>query len=140
MKKPFLPKKLAWIFIIILVYIDAVLDIIMGKGPGNPLWTGFAERFGAYVVLILAIPLLFVFYALVKILAKIVVKIDKTPDSEEILATALVVVYAIFDLWLILADFFNFTLIQNFRYTIPFLIIGGLIYALWAEHVVRRRI
>ena len=63
-----------------------------------------------------------------KISARIVVKIDKTKNAEEILLTSLVVVYALFDLWLIAVDFFNFSLISNFRYTIPFLIAAGLGY------------
>ena len=138
MKKPFLSKKLAWSFIIILVYIDAILDIIIGKGMGNPLWVVFVERFGTYSVLILAIPVLALFYFFIKILAKIVVKVDKLPYAEEILLTALVVVYSLFDIWLVSVNFFGFRLIQNFRYTIPFLIVGGLAYALWAEYKVKR--
>ena len=130
--KLFLSKKTAWVFIIALVYIDAFLDIIRGK-EGNPLWIPFVEKFGIYIVLILALAVLILFYFFVKISARIVVKIDKTKNAEEILLTSLVVVYALFDLWLIAVDFFNFSLISNFRYTIPFLIAAGLGYALWAE-------
>ena len=137
MKKPFLSKKLSWIFIILLVYIDAVLDIIAGKGMGNPMWIPFVEKFGSYIVLILAIPVLALFYFFIRILTKIVVRIDKLPYAEEILTTTLVVVYLLFDIWLVSTGFLGFSLIRNFRYTIPFLIIGGLIYALWAEHKVK---
>lgn len=136
MKKVFLSKKAGWLFLIILVYIDAFLDIIRGK-EGNPLWMPFVERFGIYVVLFLAPFVILLFYFALKILAKIIIKIDKTPFAEEILLTALVIIYFLFDLWLISADFFGFKLIKNFRYTIPFLIVAGLIYALWAEHKVK---
>jgi len=137
MKKPFLSRKISWICLIFLVYIDAVLDVIRGK-EGNPLWIPFVEKFGIYVVLILALFVLLLFYFAVKIISKIVFKIDKTPYAEEILLTALVIVYALFDLWIISVDFFGFGLIRSFYYTIPFLIIGGLIYALWAEKIVKR--
>jgi len=138
MKKPFLSKKISWIFLIVLVYIDAILDIIRGK-EGNPLWIPFVEKFGMNIVLILAIFVILLFYFAVKIISPIVTKIDKTPYAEEILLTAFVIVYGLFDLWAILVDFFGFELIKNFRYTIPFLIIGGLIYALWAERIVKKK-
>jgi len=138
MKRVFLSKKAAWILIAILVYIDAILDIIRGR-EGNPLWIPFVERFGIYVVLFLAPFVILLFYFVLKILAKAVAKVDKTPNSEEILATALVIVYALFDLWIISVDFFGFRLIRNFRYTIPFLIAGGLIYALWAQRKVKKK-
>ena len=136
--KAFLSRKTAWVLIIILVYIDAILDIVRGK-EGNPLWTPFVQNFGIYIVLLLAIPVLILFYILIKILTKIILKIDKTPPIEEILLTTLVIIYGVFDLWLISVDFLNFSLIKNFRYTIPFLIIAGLIYALWAEQKVKRK-
>ncbi|MEK6935219.1 MAG: hypothetical protein AABW67_00365 [Nanoarchaeota archaeon] len=138
MKKPFLSKKNSWIFIIILVYIDAILDIIRGK-EGNPLWIPVVEKFGIYIVLILAIFVIVLFYFAVKILTKIITKIDKTPYAEEILLTTFVIVYFLFDLWIIAVDFFSFKLIKNFYYTIPFLIIGGLIYALWAQKKVGKK-
>ncbi len=138
MKRVFLPKKAGWILVVVLVYIDAILDIIRGK-EGNPLWAPFVEKFGIYIVLLLAPFVILLFYFALKIVAKIVAKVDKTPHAEEILVTALVVVYALFDLWLISVDFFGFGLIKNFRHTIPFLIAGGLIYALWAERAVKRK-
>lgn len=134
----FLPRFLAWVFIIILVYLDAILDIVVGKGMGNPLWVPFIEKFGSYIVLILPIPLFAVFFFFIKILSFIVVKVDKLPYAEEVLLTALVVVYSLFDIWLISIDFLGFTLINNFKYVIPFLIAGGLIYALWAEKKIRK--
>lgn len=137
--KVFLPKKIAWISIIALVYLDAVLDLIAGKGMGNPLWVPFVDAFGKYVVLLLPIFLLLIFYILIKILARIVQKVDKTPFSEEILLTALVVVYSLFDVWLVSVGFLGFNLIRNFRWTIPFLIVGGLAYALWAQKRVKKR-
>lgn len=132
----FLSKKAGWLFLIILVYIDAILDIIRGK-EGNPLWIPFTERFGINIVLFLAPFVILLFYFVLKVLAKIVFRIDKTPFAEEILLTTLVIVYALFDLWLISADFFNFRLIRSFYQTIPFLILVGLIYALWAERKVK---
>ena len=139
MKKVFLSKGIAWTVIIILVYLDAFLDILAGRGMDNPLWTPVVDKFGSYSVLLLAIVVLAVFYILVKVLSKIVYSIDKTPHAEEILLSALTVVYALFDLWLISVNFFGFSAIKNYRYTIPFLIVAGLIYALWAEHTVKKR-
>jgi len=138
MKRVFLSKKAAWILIAILVYIDAILDIIRGR-EGNPLWIPFVEKFGIYVVLFLAPFVVLLFYFALKVFARLVAKVDKTPFAEEILLTALVVVYALFDLWIISVDFLDFRMIKNFRYTIPFLIAGGLIYALWAQSKVKKK-
>jgi hypothetical protein len=139
MKKVFLSKKAAWILIAILVYIDAILDLIMGKGQANPLWIPVIARFGSYSVLFLAPIVIILIYFCIKIISPIVAKIDKTPFAEEILITTFAVVYGLFDLWLISVDFFGFSLIRNYRYTIPFLIVGGLIYSLWAERKVKRK-
>lgn len=139
MKRVFLSKKAAWILIAILVYIDAILDLIIGKGQGNPLWVPVIARFGSYSVLFLAPLVIILIYFCVKIIAPIVAKIDKTPFAEEILLTTFAVVYGLFDLWLISVDFLGFRMIRNFRYTIPFLIIAGLIYSSWAERKVKRK-
>jgi hypothetical protein len=139
MKRAFLSKRTGWILIVILVYIDAVLDLIMGRGQANPLWIPVVERFGSYVVLVLAPLVVLLFYIAVKIFARLVVKIDKTPFAEEILITTFVVVYGLFDLWLISVDFFGFRLIRDYRYTIPFLAAAGLVYSLWAERQVKRK-
>ena len=72
--------------LIILVYIDAILDIIRGK-EGNPLWIPIIERFGMNIVLFLAIFVILLFYFAVKIISPIVTKIDKTPYAKEILLT-----------------------------------------------------
>ncbi len=138
MKRVFLSKKTGWILAVILVYIDAVLGIIRGR-EGNPLWIPFVERFGIYIVLLLAPFVVLLFYFALKILARIVTATDKTPFAEEILLTSLVIIYALFDLWLVSADFFGFALIRSFRSTIPFLIAIGLVYALWAEWKVKRK-
>ena len=137
MKRVFLSKKAGWILVAILVYIDALLDVIRGR-EGNPLWIPFVERFGIYVVLFLAPFIVLLFYFAIKILAKIAAATDKTPFTEEILLTSLVIIYALFDLWLVSADFFSFSLIRGFRHTIPYLTAAGLIYALWAEWKVKR--
>ncbi|MGC9049238.1 MAG: hypothetical protein ACP5IX_03430, partial [Patescibacteria group bacterium] len=60
-------------------------------------------------------------------------KTDKTPRSEELVLTILVVVYGVFDVWLITVDFFGFSLITNYRLMIIPLTIIGLLYGLWAQ-------
>lgn len=138
MKDPVLSKKIGWIVLAILVFIDAFLDVIRGV-EGNPLWIPIVNIIGINNVPFLVPFVLLLFYLAVKALGWLVEKIDKTPRSEELVLTALVVVYAIFDIWLISMDFLGFRLITNFRYMIIPLTIIGLGYALWAQRIAGKR-
>ena len=84
------------------------------------------------MVPLLAPVVLALFYFVVKTLGWLVQKIDKTPRSEELILTIVVVVYGIFDVWLI-ARILGFNLITNYRLMIIPLTIIGLVYGLWAQ-------
>ena len=130
--KPVLSKSVSWVLLITLVFIDAFLDVIRGA-EGSPLWKPIADIIGIKMVPLLAPIVLIIFYFAVKILSWLVQKTDKTPKSEELILTILVVVYGFFDIWLIAVDFFGFTLITNYRQMIIPLTIIGLLYGLWAQ-------
>ncbi len=132
MKSPVLSKRSGWIVLAILVLIDAFLDVIRGV-EGNPLWMPIVNVIGIKNVPFLVPFVLLLFYLAVKVLSWLVEKIDKTPRSEELVLTALVIVYAAFDIWAISVDFLGFGLIPNFRYMIIPLTIIGIGYALWAQ-------
>lgn len=130
--KPVLSKKVGWILLVALVALDAFLDFITGA-RGSAFWNPVARFLGIELVPLLAPLVLVIFYLVVKILGGIVAKADKTPRSEELILTTLVVVYGIFDVWLIAVDFLNFTLIENYRLMVIPLTVAGLLYALWAQ-------
>jgi len=132
MKSPVLSKGIGWSLLAGLILIDAFLDVIRGV-EGNPLWIPIINMIGIKNVPFLAPFVLALFYAVVKALGWLVDKIDKTPRSEELVLTALVIVYAIFDIWAISVDFLGFGLIPNFRYMIIPMTIIALGYALWAQ-------
>ena len=132
MKSPVLSKKTGWIVLAILVFVDAFLDVIRVV-EGNPLWIPIINIIGINNAPFLVPFVLLLFYLAVKVLSWLVEKIDKTPMAEELILTALVVVYAVFDIWAISVDFLGFRLIPNFRYMIIPLTIIGLGYALWAQ-------
>ncbi|MDO8664293.1 MAG: hypothetical protein Q7K44_01960 [Candidatus Liptonbacteria bacterium] len=130
--KPILSKSVSWVLLITLVFIDAFLDVIRGA-EGSPLWKPIADIIGIKMVPFLAPIVLIIFYFAVKILGWLVQKTDKTPKSEELILTILVIVYGFFDIWLIAVDFLGFTLITNYRLMIIPLTIIGLLYGLWAQ-------
>lgn len=125
-------KKTGWIALAVLVFFDAFLDVMRGV-EGNPLWIPVVDAIGINNVPFLVPFVLVLLYLVVKALSLLVEKIDKTPKSEELVLTALVIVYLVFDLWAVSVDFFGFKLIPNFRYMIIPLIIIGLGYGLWAQ-------
>ncbi len=129
---PILSKKTGWIVLAILVFIDAFLDVIRGA-EGNPLWMPIVNAIGIRNAPFLVPLMLLLFYLVVKVLGWLVEKTDKTPNSEELVLTALVIAYSIFDMWAISVDFLGFTLIPNFRYMIIPMMILALGYALWAQ-------
>jgi len=132
MKSPVLSKKAGWISLAVLVLIDAFLDVIRGA-EGNPLWIPIINIIGIKNVPFLAPFVLLLFYAVVKALGWIVEKTDKTQNSEELVLTALVIAYAVFDIWAVSVDFLGFRLIPDFKYMIAPMIIAALGYALWAQ-------
>ncbi len=129
---PILSKRTGWIVLAILVFIDAFLDVIRGV-EGNPLWMPIVNAIGIKNAPFLVPLVLLLFYLVVKVLGWLVEKTDKTPNSEELVLTALVIAYSVFDTWAISVDFLGFTLIPDFRYMIIPMMILALGYALWAQ-------
>ncbi len=134
----YLTKKQGWITFTALLLLDALLTVMRGA-EGNPLWIPIVNAIGIAFVPLLVPLILPLYYAAVKILGRIAERVDKTPHAEEIILTALVIVYAVFDLWLIAAGFFGFRIVSSFYQTIPFLTIAGLAYALWAQYKIKKQ-
>ena len=77
---------------------------------------------------------LIIFYLLVWGGARLAKKIDKIRiGAEELILTTLVIVYGLFDIWLILFYMLDFRLFKNHYYLIPVLILAGIIYEMWTE-------
>ncbi len=142
MKKPVLSKTWGWIILSILVILDALLDVIFAKGKGleSPVWKPIATLLGVSNPLFLTPFVLALFYFVVKIGAWLTKKVDKIPvKAEELVLTALVIVYGVFVLWLMSVYFFNFGLFKSHFYLIPILIIIGIAYSLWAENRLKNK-
>lgn len=135
--KPVLSKKSGWVILALLVFLDSFLDVIRGV-EGNPLWKPVVNAIGIKNAPFLVPLVLLLFYLVVKVLGWLVEKTDKTPNSEELVLTALVIAYAVFDIWAISVDFLGFRLIPNFRYMIIPMIILALGYALWAQKKLKK--
>ncbi|MBI3588632.1 hypothetical protein HY095_05535 [Candidatus Micrarchaeota archaeon] len=135
MKEPYLSKRIGWLVFIALVFLDAFLDVLRGV-EGNPLWIPVVKLIGINSVPLLVPLILPAFYLVVKALGWVVSKADKLPHAEEIILTALVVVYSVFDAWLIAFDFLGFRLVRSFYQMIPVMMAAGFAYALWAERAV----
>ena len=134
--KVVLSKKAGWILLVILVILDAFLDLIFTGGAGlqSPVWKSISNFLKINNPLFLTPFVLIIFYFGIKGGAWLARKVDKVSiKSEELVLTALVLVYGFFDLWLILVYFFNFSLFKSHYYLIPILIVIALIYSLWAE-------
>ena len=141
MKKPVLSKTWAWIILIGLVVLDASLDVIFaeGKGLGSNILGPIADLFRITNPIFLTPLVLIIFYFVVKAGAWLTKKIDKIPvKTEELVLTVLVIVYGIFDLWLISVYFFNFRLFKSHLYLIPILIVIGIAYSWWAENKLKK--
>ncbi len=130
--KPILSRSTGWIILTVLVFVDALLDAVISGGQGSPFWKPIADILGIEMVPLLAPVVLVIFYFAVKTLGWLVQKTDKTPRSEELVLTILVIVYGVFDVWLI-ARILGFNLITNYRLMIIPLTIIGLVYGLWAQ-------
>jgi len=138
MRQVTLPKKTAWVVFTLLLLTDAFLDVAR-RVEGNSLWQPIVTVIGINYVPLLVPLILPLFYVVVKVLGWLVRKVDRLPQAEELILTTLVIVYFVYDLWVVAVDFFGFRLISNFRQTIPLLLATSLGYALWAESVLRRQ-
>lgn len=135
-----LPKKIAWLIFFLLLCLEALVTYLVGNGQeGNSLWRPIVTALG-FKVVFLIIPLVFIFfYFLVKLAGWLVERLDKLPHGEEIILTALVITYATYDLYLILVPrSFGYLGTKSHYALIPLLIIPGLIYGLWLEHLKAR--
>ena len=131
-----LSKKVGWIILVILILLDAFLDIIFaeGKGINGWIWKPISNFLDVSNPFFLTPIVLIIFYFVVKGGAWLAKKADKvTIKAEELVLTTLVIVYGIFDLWLILFYLFNFRLLKSHYYLIPLLILIGVLYEWWAE-------
>lgn len=97
-------RKMGWLILAALIFLDAGVTFALGA-EGNPLWRYFTEKFGIWVVLVLAVLLLAVLWGAIKLLAPLVAKTDRLPNSEEVLLTNVVIIYAIYDLYFLLLVF-----------------------------------
>ena len=134
--KVVLSKTSGWIILIALIILDASLDLIFAHGRGleSGIWRPIANLLGVTNPLFLTPLVLVLFYLLAKGGAWLAKNIDKvTIKAEELVLTTLVIVYGLFDLWLISVYIFNFRLFKTHYYLIPILIIAGIIYETWAE-------
>lgn len=133
-----LSKKAGWIILAILLFVDALLDVRRGV-EGNPIWQPVLNYIGIQNTPMLVPFVLVFFYFVVKGGAWLTKKVDKIDiKTEELVLTALVLAYFVFDLWVISVDFLGFRLIKNHYYLTPILVIVVLIYSLWAERKLKR--
>jgi hypothetical protein len=140
--KTVLSKIWGWIILAGLVILDASLDLIFAQGKGleSPIWKPIANLVGVSNPLFLTPLVLLVFYFVVRIGAWLTKKADKIEfKAEELVLTSLVIVYGVFDLWLILVYLFEFRLFKSHIYLIPVLIIIGVAYSWWAEKKLKNR-
>jgi len=138
-KNAVLSKKVGWTIIIFLVLLDAILDI-KGGGKGNLLWQPIMDLLGITNSFILIPIALFFLYLIVKLGAWLTRKVDKVKEkSEELVLTALVLAYAVFDIWVILVKFFGFNLIKSHYQLAPVLIVIVLVYSVWAERKLKKQ-
>jgi len=134
--KPVISKTWGWIILIILVILDAVLDVVFAGSSGvkSGIWRPISNFIGIKNPVYLIPLVLLLLYLLVWVGAWLARKIDKVKiKSEELILTTFVIVYGVFDLWLILVYLFRFNLLPNHYYLIPILIFAGIGYELWAE-------
>ena len=111
-----------------------------GKGLESNILKPIANLLGINNPLFLTPFVLVIFYFAVKGGAWLTKKVDKIPvKSEELVLTTIVIVYGIFDLWLISIYFFNFGLLRSHFYLIPILIIIGIAYSWWAEKKLKNK-
>lgn len=119
-------------------FLDSFLNVKRGV-EGNHLWKPILNYIGVKYTPIFVPFVLILFYFVVKGGAWLTKRVDKIPaKSEELVLTALVLAYFVFDLWVISVDFFGFRLIKSHYHLIPILVIIVLIYSLWAERKLKK--
>ncbi len=133
-----LSRRNGLIILGMLLLLDTVFDVLRGT-QGNPLFKPIENAFGIWVFPFLVPFALAFFYLAARLLGRVVEKIDRTPHSEEILLTALVVIFAVHDFWVFSVDYLGFRLVRSYYQMIPVYIIIGLAYSLWAERLIRSR-
>lgn len=135
MRKIALSKKVGWITLAVLMAMDAVLTYFAG-GESNPIWKIFTNMFGFSIFTVFTgyIPVLALFYLVVKGGGWLIRVTDKYPEGEEIVLTGLVIAYGtwVFYLAFLLPQFGYFGGYSHYR-VIPFLIIPLIIYLSWME-------
>lgn len=137
-----LSKRIGWVLLTILVLLDAILDVIFAEGRGleTPIWKPLANFLGVTNPLFMTPLVLAIFYFVVKGGAWLTKKIDKIQfKTEELVLTTLVIVYSVFDLWLISVYFFGFRLFPSHFYLIPVLAVIGICYSWWAEKKLKNK-
>jgi len=140
MKKVVLPKLWAWIAIVILLALDFLIDY-KGGGIGHPIWQPVMDLLRITKVYYLIPFILLAFYLVIKIGAFLENKISKTPQAEELVLTIVVIMYALYNVWLFSVNFLGFKLITvaNHYYLIIILIIIGSVYGWWAEKKLKNK-
>src|SRR3989338_9753665 len=115
MERPILPKTIGWIVLAGLIILDASIDLIFvgGKGLKSPVWGPISGNLGINNPLLMVPFVLLLFFAIAKILAFLTMKFDKVPHAEELILTILVLVYGLFDLWLISVYILGFGLFRS---------------------------
>ncbi len=135
--KVILSKKKGLIILAALLLLDTFFDVIRGT-QGNPLFKPIENAFGIWAFPFLVPFAVAFFYAVAKLLGWVVTKVDKTRYSEEILLSALVMIFVAHDIWVFSVDYLGFSLIRNYLQMIPVYIVVGLAYALWAQNKARK--
>ncbi len=133
-----LPKKIGWILIILLVLWDAYLTYI-GGSEGNPLWKPFIQSFGINALWVLVPIALGIFYLATKILGWLIKAADKISEGEEIVLTALVLVFGTYDLYItFFLKSFGWLGARNHYRIILLLMVPAILYIIYTE-IVRRK-
>ncbi len=133
-----LAKRNGWIALAMLLLTDTLLDVIRGT-QGNPLWKPLENAIGINAFPLLVPLALLFFYPVVKALGWIVKRYDRFPQGEELVLTALVVIFALHDALIIAADFFSIRLLRNQGEMIALYTIAGIAYGSLAEHKMKKR-
>ncbi len=133
-----LPKKIGWILIILLVLWDAYLTYI-GGSEGNPLWKPIIQSFGINALWVLVPIALGIFYLATKILGWLIKAADKISEGEEIVLTALVLVFGTYDLYItFFLKSFGWLGARNHYRIILLLMVPAILYIIYTE-IVRRK-
>ncbi|MBI5635776.1 hypothetical protein HY993_02320 [Candidatus Micrarchaeota archaeon] len=127
-----LPKKAGWLALALLVFYDAFLTYLKG-GEANPLWKPIVGQLGINALWLLAVLVLGLFYAVVKIAGKYAGK-GGQKNGEEIVLTSLVIAFAAYDAWLVFfLPQFGYLGAKTHYAIIPVIAVPVLAYNLWLQ-------